>query len=216
MVKLIDPSSTEGGVIYTPELGSLEKPRSFKDRLGDKLSSAYRFGKKVAIGTAIVGGGALAAKKGYDAYKGSEGQRYKAPAAATATAPRAKPPPPAPPMPDWKARAAAAAARGGADKLEGKGGVGGIIKGVVSAVTGGDETSKQSKKDKKAWKKQQKKAQKEAKKNKSPAKPQPASTYAAGTGADTRKPSKWAKAKQKLGKQENWKEGKKGKKKKKK
>jgi len=198
MVELIDPSSTEGGVIYTPELGSLDKPRSFKDRLGDKLSSAWRFGKKVAIGTAIVGGGALAAKKGYDAYTGSDAQRYKAPEAATATAPRAKPPPPAPPIPDWKARAAAAAAQGAADKISGKTGVGGIVKEVGSAIIGKDKDTKQSKKDKKAWKKQQKKAAKEAKRRATPAAPQPASTYEAGTGGDTRKPSKWAKAKAKV------------------
>ena len=185
MVELIDPSSTEGGVIYTPELGSLEKPRSFKDRLGDKLSSAWRFGKKVAIGTAIVGGGALAAKKGYDAYKGSEGQRYKAPAGATQAAPRANPPPPAPPMPDWKARAAAAAAQGAADKIKGKTGVGGIVKGVGSAIMGKDTDTKLAKKEAKAFKKAQKKAAKAAKKNKTVAKPQPASTYAAGTGGDT-------------------------------
>ena len=186
MVKLIDPSSTEGGVVYTPELGSLEKPRSFKDRLGDKLSSAYRFGKKVAIGTAIVGGGALAAKKGYDAYKNSEGVKYKAQEGATTPAPQAKPPPPAPPIEDWKARAAAAAAQGAADKIKGKTGVGGIVKGVGKAIVGKDEDTKLAKKEQKAFKKEMKKARKEAKKGKTAAKPQPASTYAAGTGADTR------------------------------
>ena len=44
MVKLIDPSSTEGGVIYTPELGGAGgtiPKKSFTTRLGEKASSVW-------------------------------------------------------------------------------------------------------------------------------------------------------------------------------
>jgi hypothetical protein len=186
MVKLIDPSSTEGGVISAGGAGSTIPKKSFTTRLGEKASSVWNVGKKVALGAAIAGGVALGAKKGYDTYKRSEGVRYKAPEAATTTAPTPKPPPKAPPIQDWKARAAAAAAQGAADKITGKTGVGGIIKEVGKAVVGKDETTKLAKKETKAFKKEMKKAQKAAKKGKTAAKPQPSSTYASGTGADTR------------------------------
>ena len=179
MVKLIDPSSTEGGVIYTPELGGAGgtiPKKSFTARLGDKASSVWNIGKKVAAGAAIVGGLALGAKKGYDAYQGQDSVRYKAPEAATQVAPKPAGQSPQIAKPkDWKARAGAAAARGGADVIEGEGGVGGIIAGVGKAIVGKDEGSKLRKKDQKKWEKERKAQEKASKQRSRVAAAQPAS-----------------------------------------
>jgi len=68
MVKIIDPSSTEGGVIYTPELGSAAKP-TFRARLAEKARGAARLGVKIGKVGLVLGGAALGVKAGIDSAK---------------------------------------------------------------------------------------------------------------------------------------------------
>jgi len=68
MVKIIDPSSTEGGVIYTPELGSAAKP-TLRARLGEKARGAARLGLKIGKVGLVLGGAALGVKAGIDSAK---------------------------------------------------------------------------------------------------------------------------------------------------